>query len=118
MLTDELTQIEVVALFKGYIDDPILYATLEGNRGGRNLVDHPVDPRAAFVWTNCECAGITIGEDDGEFQQALQESMLEQITPMEKIEGQGANSGKCVLKCHYSGEDDERFKKYVLRRMK
>jgi RimJ/RimL family protein N-acetyltransferase len=80
----ELTQSDyrkVRALFEGYLNDPMLYATLESNRGGRVFVDQMISPRAACVWTNCEWAYITGGEDDGKFQRELQGLVLEEIIP-------------------------------------
>ncbi|MFN2185725.1 MAG: GNAT family N-acetyltransferase [Anaerolineae bacterium] len=78
---------QVLPLFHGYLQDPMMHAAIEGRSKGRVYVDDPADPEAAFVWTGTECAYVVGGQDNLEFLRALHELAVEEIMPAAKSDG-------------------------------
>ena len=72
---------QVIPLFQGFFQDPMMHAVIEGSLRGRVWVDDPGPLAAALVWTGAECAYLAGGEDDDEFGQALRQLVVETIMP-------------------------------------
>jgi GNAT superfamily N-acetyltransferase len=71
----------VLPIFRGYLEDPLLYAGLEGRRDGRAWVDDLTHPVAAFVWPGTECAYLAGGDADTHFHTALRHVVLAEVIP-------------------------------------
>jgi len=78
---------DVMPLFRGYLQDPMMYAVLEDELSGRVWVDDSACPAAAFVWTGKECAYLVGGEGNGEFQRALRQLVQETLVPAARADG-------------------------------
>ncbi len=74
-------------LFAPYLQDPLLYAVLEGRREGRVFVDDPGSPKTCLVWTNSECAYLLGKEGDEQLNNALHQLLVEEIIPAAKAAG-------------------------------
>lgn len=72
---------QVLPLFEGYLQDPMMHAVIEGTLRGRVWVDDPDCPAAALVWTGTECAYLSGGEENGTFGLALRQLVVETIIP-------------------------------------
>ena len=77
----------VLPLFRGYLQDPMMHAAIEGKLEGRIWVDDATCPAAAFVWTGTECAYLSGGQGSGEFKRALYELTAETIMPAARAGG-------------------------------
>jgi hypothetical protein len=73
--------VKVFSIIGDVYRDPLLYAVLEGRRPGRIFVDDRENPKAAFVWTNTECA-YQVGKAIGEvFYQSIRVMIDEEFIP-------------------------------------
>lgn len=84
MVLHELTPAQVplaIAAFGGTLEDPLLYATLEGSRPGRVWADDPEEPDAAFTWTQTECAYVVCRGDDPSFRESVREQIVGEVMP-------------------------------------
>jgi RimJ/RimL family protein N-acetyltransferase len=77
----------VLPLFQGYLQDPMMYAVIEGHVKGRVFADDTANPGAAFVWTGTECAYLAGGEDSSRFKQALHQLVVQEIIPAAQAGG-------------------------------
>ena len=73
---------QVLPLFEGSLQDPIIHAVTEGTLGGRVGVDDPDCPAAALVWTGTGYGYLAGGEENGEFSQALRQLVVERVMAM------------------------------------
>jgi RimJ/RimL family protein N-acetyltransferase len=78
---------KVRPLFQGYLQDPLMYAVIEGHTRGRVFADDATDPGAAFVWTGTECAYLAGGEESSSFKQALHQLVVQEIIPAAQAGG-------------------------------
>jgi GNAT superfamily N-acetyltransferase len=77
----------VIPLFEGYIRDPLMYATLEGQRGGKVFVDDPGFPTTAVVWTETECLYVACQAEDkttlANLQQVIESQLLSEAVDLD-----------------------------------
>lgn len=78
---------EVLPLFQGYLQDPMMHAVIEGTLRGRVWVNDTGPRAAALVWTGTECAYLAGGEKNDEFNQALHRLVVETIMPAAQAAG-------------------------------
>jgi len=77
----------VLPLFRGYLQDPMMHAVVEGRSRGRVFVDDAVVPGAALVCTGAECAYVVGGQGSSQFNEALRQLVLEEIIPAARAGG-------------------------------